>query len=192
MDSARQADPRPRATLTVPTAPPAAAGLRRAGCSGQRRHSVRPLRAQGADGSFDEGGLDYKLAKELDTASWSVRKAAVTKHLELLYQASQSQSEVRVGPLATGSPSPGPAGWGCRRRRRRRSRHAAGAGALSRAPAPPGCLPEQRPRLASCSATRWSGASPAAAPASASAAGATAQASWFVVALCALHACWFS
>lgn len=93
MDSARQADPRPRATLTVPTAPPAAAGLRRAGCSGQRRHSVRPLRAQGADGSFDEGGLDYKLAKELDTASWSVRKAAVTKHLELLYQASQSQSE---------------------------------------------------------------------------------------------------
>lgn len=117
MDSARQADPRPRAALAAPTAPPAAAWLRRAGCSGQRRHSVRPLRAQGADGSFDEGSLDYKLAKELDTASWSVRKAAVTKHLELLYQASQSQSEVRAGHLATGSPSPVPAGWGCRRRR---------------------------------------------------------------------------
>ncbi|KAI7843402.1 hypothetical protein COHA_003000 [Chlorella ohadii] len=47
----------------------------------------------GPQGSFDEGNMDYKLAKELDHATWDVRRAAVTKHLELLYQASQSQSE---------------------------------------------------------------------------------------------------
>ncbi len=124
MESARQADPRPRASLAVPGAPPAVAWLRRGGPAAQRRHSAVRPRAQGPQGSFDEGNMDYKLAKELDHATWDVRRAAVTKHLELLYQASQSQSEVRrpvcrrprardrragapwLGLAATAAPSP--------------------------------------------------------------------------------------
>lgn len=95
MDSARQTDSRPRVALAAPGAPPAAVWLRRGGPAAQRRLPLARPRAQGPSGSFDEGGLDYKLAKELDHATWDVRRAAVTKHLELLYQASQSQTEVR-------------------------------------------------------------------------------------------------
>lgn len=93
MDSARQTDSRPRVALAAPGAPPAAVWLRRGGPAAQRRLPLARPRAQGPSGSFDEGGLDYKLAKELDHATWDVRRAAVTKHLELLYQASQSQTE---------------------------------------------------------------------------------------------------
>lgn len=109
--------------LAAPGATPTAARPRQGAARAQRRHTQLRPRAlgagsfeEGASGSFDEGGLDRALARELGHRTWEDRRAGVTKHLELLYQASQSQSEVRArsrpptGAAGAGGPAPG---WGC-------------------------------------------------------------------------------
>ena len=115
----------------------------------RRPAALRPPRAErlgGSGGSFDgEEKLDYSLTRELDSVAGRERYQKLSQHLELLYQASQSQSEVRscVGVLSR------PSGGGARAGR-------AGSGRCRRAPVAPAlsCLlrasctmpaPPQRP-----------------------------------------------
>lgn len=124
--------------------------------------------AQG--GSFDnEGELDYGLSRELESLTARDKFAKLSKHLELLYQASKPEAEVRE---AEGRLWVAREAW-------RRWVLAAGAGAKVRTvgdlPARSAMLDRPLPCVRPCSA-RWSSASPAGAAASTSAIGAMAQA----------------
>lgn len=113
------------------------------------RRKLIPARSQSgqhAGGSFDSSeDLDYNLAQELDAVAQPDKYAAVAKHLNLLYDASEVRTRQRCG-----------AGRGCNF-----ERGAAGAGACVRPPLQQIYLPRvlwlQRNKVEPCLPCRGSG-----------------------------------
>lgn len=110
---------RPAPGLGCPAARPARPGPRRR-ATAPRHHSLQPC-ALGASGSFDgDEKVDLSLTRELESVAGRQRYEKLATHLELLYQASQPQSEVgRITQRRLAVPSVA-ASLGCRRLRRRR------------------------------------------------------------------------